>query len=445
MNGFTAEKAIQKLKAYDQAEVYVSDTTVHTIYIDNSRISNVESKRDVGMMFRMTDKGKMGKASVTLNGPDAEDDCLAMSDSVLKYSPVSDKINPFAYPEQAKIAAPDVLDKKAVEVTPEDLRDIAKRLIDSSSSHSGVPVNIPRAQIRVSVTDSHVINSNGVDVTHRSSLVYGHFTSMCVRDHPGEGIETFHSTRLDLDPEAVGRSIAEKAYNAATCKEYKGHAKLPMVMLPGDGADMLLSSLGDAIDGENVKYGRSYWQEDMDKQVASEGFCVYDDPTVPAPLSACFDDEGVATSKRPVIENGILRGILRDTFCGNSTGNGFRRSSVEPMGAYERTPTIKPVNLCVKPGKYSLAQMIEQLDDAIVVEKFAAADPDGLSGGFALNVRCGHLVHKGEVVGVINNALCMGNMFDCLKNVTMIGNEPVQTGVIRLPVICYEGTELVGN
>ena len=68
MNGFTAEKAIQKLKDYDQAEVYVSDTTVHTIYIDNSRISNIESKRDVGMMFRMTDGGRMGKASVTLNG-----------------------------------------------------------------------------------------------------------------------------------------------------------------------------------------------------------------------------------------------------------------------------------------------------------------------------------------------------------------------------------------
>ena len=445
MNGFAAEKAIQKLKAYDQAEVYVSDTAVHTIYIDNSVISNIESKRDIGMMFRMTDRGRMGKASVTLSGPESEIDCLDMADSVLKYSPVSDRINPFAYPEQAKISAPNVYDRRAAEVTPEQLRDIARRLIDASATHEGVPVNIPRAQIRVSVTDSHVINSNGVDVTHRSSLVYGHFTSMCVRDHPGEGIDTFHSTRLDLDPEAIGRGIAEKAYNAATCKEYKGRAKLPMVMMPGDGADMLLSSLGDAVDGENVKYGRSFWQEDMDRPVASEEFSVYDDPTVPAPLSACFDDEGVATSKRPVVENGVLRSNLRDTFCGNSTGNGFRRSSVEPMGAYERTPTIKPVNLCVKPGKCTLEQMVEQLDEAIIIEKFAAADPDGLSGGFALNVRCGHLVRKGEIVGVVNNALCMGNMFDCLRNVSMIGKDPVQTGVIRLPAICYDGTELVGN
>ena len=445
MNGFTAEKAIQSLKKYDQAEVYVSDTTVHTIYIDNSQISNIESKRDTGMMFRMTQDGRMGKASVTLNGPDSEADCLEMADTVLRFSPKSEKVSPYAQPEQARISAPDVIDKKVIEITPEDLREIAKRVIDSSAECKGVPVKIPRAQIRLAVTDSHVMNSNGVDVTHRSTLVYSHFNSMCVREHPGEGIETFHGTHLDMDAEAIGRSIASKAYNAATCTEYKGHEKLPLVMTPGDGADMLLSSLGDAIDGENIKYGRSYWQEDMDKSVASEILNVYDDPTVRAPLASCFDDEGVATSKKAVIENGVLRSHLRDTFCGNSTGNGFRRSSVEAQGAYERTPTIKPVNLAVQPGKYTLEDMVSQLDNAIVVEKFAAADPDGLSGGFALNVRCGHLVRNGEIVGVVNNALCMGNMFECLKNIEMIGSDSVQTGVMNLPTICYGGTELVGN
>ena len=46
-------KAMYALKDYGQAEVYVSKTRVHTVYIDNSRISNIETKDDTGMMFRM--------------------------------------------------------------------------------------------------------------------------------------------------------------------------------------------------------------------------------------------------------------------------------------------------------------------------------------------------------------------------------------------------------
>jgi predicted Zn-dependent protease len=90
VTGYIGEKAMQALKNYDQSEVYVSDTVVNTVYIDNSEISNVETKHDVGMMFRMTKGGKSGKASVTLSGPDAESECISMADSVLKFSPVEE-------------------------------------------------------------------------------------------------------------------------------------------------------------------------------------------------------------------------------------------------------------------------------------------------------------------------------------------------------------------
>ncbi|MCQ2078746.1 MAG: TldD/PmbA family protein [archaeon] len=445
MNGYIGDRAMQALKDYDQAEVYVSDTTINTIYIDNSQISNIETKHDVGMMFRMNKDGRMGKAYLNLNGRDSEEECIRMADTVMRFSPVTEDIKPFAQPEQARIAMPDVFDRKIEEITPEVLRDLAKRLIGASAECNGSEVRIPRAQIRVSTTRSRTLNSNGVDIEHESTLLYGHFTSMCVRDHPGEGIEEFRSTHLDIEPERIGRSIAEKAYNAATCTEFKGHLKCPMVLTPGEGADMFFSVVGDAIDGENQKYGRSHWQNSVDQPVASEILNVVDDPTGTAPLAGRFDDEGVATQRRSIIENGVFKGFLRDTFCGDSTGNGLRRSSTEQQGVYARTPTIKPLNLRVSPGKYSLDQMIEQLDDAILVEKFAAPEAEGITGRFGLNVRCGHVIHKGEVVGVVNNALLMGNMYDCLQNIRMIGNDSTQGGVVNLPTICYDGTEIIGN
>ena len=54
-------------------------------------------------------------------------------------------------------------------------------------------------------------------------------------------------------------------------------------------------------------------------------------------------------------------------------------------------------------------------------------------------------MHNGEITGTVNNALLMGNMYDCVRNISMIGNDSKQTGVVNLPTICYEGTDITGN
>ena len=434
-----ADRAMQALSGYDQAEVYVSSATVHTIYIDDSRISNIETKVDSGLMVRMSEDGRLGKASVSLNRDSAVSDCVSMARAVLRYSPVNGEFTGYAQPGQARIAVPDVWDEMVESVEPEDLREIAKVLIDNCD------VDIPRAQIRVSANEGCTMNSNGVDVHHRSTLVYGHFTSMTVGDHPGEGMETYHGTHLDLDPEWIGRELTRKARAASVCREFKGSESLSMILPPSELGDMLTSSVGAAVDGENRKYGRSMWRDSLGERVASECLSITDDPTVPAPLSCVFDDEGAPTERRPLIENGVLRGFLRDSFCGDSTGNGMRRSSVEAQGAYERTPVIKPLNMVVAPGRMSREDIVAETDHGILVEKFAWPEADELTGRFGLNVRCGYLIRRGEIVGTVNNALLMGNMLDAVSNVECIGDDVRQMGVVSVPTMSFSGAELVGN
>lgn len=439
MIGYAADKAVQRMDSYDQAEVYTSETVVNTIYIDNSMISNIETKTESGMMFRMVKDRRMGKSSVSLNGPDAVDECLRMAESVLKYSPENGDFKGYAQPAQARIAAPDVWDRKVEDITPEGLREIAREIIDNCR------VNIPRAQLRISTTRNHVMNSNGVDCEHASTLVYGHFTSMTVKDHPGEGMETYHGTHLDLDPVAIAKALSDKAEAAAVSKEFKGSEKLSMILPPSELGDMMMSAVGSAVNGENRKYGRSMWKDSEGQPVASECLSLVDDPTIAAPLSCVFDDEGVPAYRKPIIEKGILKGFLRDTFCGDSTGNGMRRSSVEAQGAYDRTPTIKPLNLVVGSGRSTPDEIVEQTDNGILVEKFAWPEADEMTGRFGLSIRCGYLIRRGEVTGVINNALLMGNMLDAVANIEAIGNDPKQMGVITVPTMGFSGMELVGN
>ncbi|MBO4797557.1 MAG: TldD/PmbA family protein [Candidatus Methanomethylophilaceae archaeon] len=433
------ERAIRALDKYDQAEVYVSEAVVNTVYIDGSKISNIETKKESGMMFRMIHGSRTGKASVSLCSPDSAADCLEMADSVLKYSPVNPDSGSYPCPGQAGIPAPDVWDKKAENIAPEDLRELAEQLIGECR------VNIPRAQIRVSAMNSRTVNSNGVDTGHRSTLVYGHFTSMANIDHPGEGTETFYGTHLDLDPVCIAHSLSRKAEAAAGSREFRGTSGVTMILPPGELGDMLLSSVGSAVNGENVKYGRTLWKDSLGGKVASESLCIADDPASKAPLSCVFDDEGTPAGRHTIIEKGILRGFLRDAFCGDSTGNGMRRSSVEPQGAYDRTPAVKPLNMTVKPGNLTRDQIIENTDNGILVEKFAWPEADGLTGRFGLNVRCGYLVRKGEITGVISNALLMGNMLEALNEIECIGSDSTCRGVVTVPTMSFSGAELAGN
>ena len=415
--GYYAEKAMEVARAYGQSEVYVSEAVINTVYIDDSKISNIETKLDAGLMVRVADGGRQGKASVTLNGEQSVRECMSMAESVLRYSPESTEFKGYAQPGQARIALPDVWDRRVEDVTPDDLREMAKLL-----------------KIRVSTNDCRVMNGNGVDCAHRSTLVYGHFTSMITKEHPGEGMETFHGTHLDIDLPAIGESLARQANNAAASHEFRGSER-----------DMMNSSVVAAVNGENVKYGRSMWKDSLGQQVASEQFTVVDDPTVSAPLSCVFDDEGTPTERRVVIEDGVLRSFLRDSFCGDSTGNGMRRSSVEAQGAYERTPVIKALNVTAKPGRYTPEQIIEQTDRGIFVERFAWPEADEMTGRFGLNVRCGYIIRNGEIVDTVNNALLMGNMLEAVRNVELIGNDSRQMGVVTVPTMSFSGTELVGN
>lgn len=434
-----ADRVMQSLSKYKQAEVYASEAVVHTVYIDDSKISNIETKVERGLMTRMAEGGRQGKASVSLNRDSSADECIRMAESVLRYSPENPEFKGYAVPGKARISAPDVWDPRVENITPDVLREIAKVLIDNCR------VNIPRAQVRVSTNICRTMNSNGVDTSHRSTLVYGHFTSMTVRDHPGEGMETFHGTHLDLDPVQIGKALSDKAEAAAVCREFKGSEKLSMILPPSELGDMMMSAVGSAINGENVKYGRSLWKDFVCQDVASGCLNIVDDPTVRAPLSCVFDDEGTPTEKRKIVEDGVLRSFIRDSFCGDSTGNGMRRSSVEAQGAYERTPTIKPLNLIVSPGNKSRDDIIAETDNGILVEKFAWPEADELTGRFGLNVRCGYIIRKGEIVSTINNALLMGNMIEAVRNIEAIGNDPKQMGVISVPTMSFSGTELVGN
>jgi PmbA protein len=167
-------------------------------------------------------------------------------------------------------------------------------------------------------------------------------------------------------------------------------------------------------------------------------------------LSSPYDDEGVPTKRKPLVKDGVLKGFLYDLYNSHfsstvSTGNGLRRSSSEAVGNYQLGVSIAPVCLVVKPGTRSVESMVEGMDEGLVVEKVASADVHPITGDFGLEVRCGHLVEKGEVKGTVKHCLLSGNMFRALGQIGEIANDATVSRNLILPSMRFDSFELIGS
>jgi len=434
-----ATDSLRFAKSMDHAESYVVRTVTHSAYIDGDKISNIESKIDSGMSVRVALNNKLGRACVTLSDKDSAASCVETAIKMSSFSPENSGFKGYPIPSKPSVKVKGIFDKRIENAADGELKEILSQITGSCWSE------IPRGLLRLAVVESAVANSNGVLTAHKGTMMYGHFTSMFRGDRNGEGTESVYGVSLSIEPECIGLELDRKARASASAGSFNGKETMTMILPPCELGDMIMSSAGSALNGENVFYRQSAWTEMLGNTVASDCLTMTDDPSVPGPLCSQFDDEGTPAQRKVLIEKGVLKTFIRDSFIGESTGNGLRRNETDPQNIYNAAVSIKPMNMIISPGRYSQEDIISQTDNGILVEKFAWPEADPLTGRFGLEVRCGHIIRKGKITGVVNNALLMGNMFDALKNIQFVGNNAKNTGCVTVPAISFSGVELVGN
>jgi PmbA protein len=256
-----------------------------------------------------------------------------------------------------------------------------------------------------------------------------------------EGVEFNYQTLLERVKLACQKAIA-------LSKTKKGKSLKIPVLFPPFLAVNLLKLLEFSFLGDEILKGRSYLKDKLEKKVFSEKITLFDDGINPfLPESRPFDDEGVAQNKKILIEKGIVKTFLFDTYWKNyAEKKGFKefKAGNSRRPDFSSFPKISSTNLYLKNGSISKEDLIKAEKEVFeVLELLGGHTANPISGDFSFGVS-GIYYKKGEAIDFFCEMALSGNIFELFKNVLELGSDLTFYGSTGSPSLLTEKMDLGG-
>jgi TldD protein len=232
--------------------------------------------------------------------------------------------------------------------------------------------------------------------------------------------------------DAMIASYVDQAVNAALTNldsRPVPAGEMTVVLGPGWPGVLLHEAIGHGLEGDFNRRGTSAFSGRIGQRVAAKGVTVLDDGTIADRRGSLnVDDEGHATQRNVLIDNGILVGYMQDQLNARlmkvaPTGNGRRES-------YAHVPMPRMTNTYMLAGDKTRDEIIASIDRGVYATNFGGGQVDITSGKFVFSASEAFWVEKGRIQYPIKGATLIGNGPDALTRVSMIGNDlSLDTGV----------------
>jgi PmbA protein len=196
--------------------------------------------------------------------------------------------------------------------------------------------------------------------------------------------------------------------------------EVPVVFGPRAGRG-LIGGLAGAVDGKEVHLGNSFLTGKRSQTIASELVTIVDDGTLERGVgSSPVDGEGVATRRKVVVEKGVLRAFLYDTYGARkagvaSTGNGVR-------GGYDELPSIKATNFYMIKGDTPSENLIKDLKQGLYVQETIGFGVNTTVGTYSAGA-FGRWIEDGKLAQPVAQVTIAGDILDILANIDAVGDD----------------------
>jgi len=439
----TVKIALKKGAA--EAEAYVYEGQATNVGIEQGQITKSNRIIDRGIGVRVAVNKAVGFAYTNIiDGQNTIEDTVLKALSAARASKPDPDWNGF--PEKKPYAvAEKTYDRKILELHSEDLVNIASSMLDAA-------VNVNKRVFPIeggagaAYLSSAIANSKGVAAFDRGTIMECSLATVAKEKNRVTPVcFEFNAERAyDVDPVWVGKEAARLAVSALKTKRIKTETT-KLVLTQVALQELLHYTLINAVKADNVQRNQSPFKGRIGEKVASENVTIYDDGLFPGGLRTwAFDGEGGPHQKTALIEKGVLRGFLYDNYTAKkesleSTGNAAR-------AGYLSTPSIEATNFRITPGNKTPDELMSEVDDGLIIYYLQGAHSSNpVSGEFSVVATPAWKIRKGEIVHSTRGVMLAGNIFEALKNVSLIADNERKIGQLITPWILVENVRVIGK
>jgi hypothetical protein len=238
-------------------------------------------------------------------------------------------------------------------------------------------------------------------------------------------------------------------FNTAYEKAIKGLNKTKIdtgsypVMLSPDAVGLLIEEpITTGINGELVFQKRSFLLDKINQNIGSEELTIIDDPWLAEGVStSAFDCEGTPTRPLKIIENGILKSFIHNTYSAyllntESTGHASR-------DLYSASIGIDVSNIIVQPGTIPKEEMISDIKRGIYLDN-TYDSPNIVTGEFSGLITNGYLIENGSIGKCLRETMFGINLLELFSNIKAISKETTRISASYLPYISINKMTISG-
>jgi PmbA protein len=260
----------------------------------------------------------------------------------------------------------------------------------------------------------------------------------------GTGMERdydFSSARHGADLEAaekIGRSAGERAVKRLNPRKVSTR-RVPVVY-DQRVASSLVGHLSSAINGSALARKTSFLQNALGERIFADGITIIDDPLRPRGLrSQPFDAEGVATTRRALVENGVLKSWILD--CASA-----RELGLTTTGHAQRSgsgvPSPGATNLHLEPGRASPQELIAGIEDGLYVTDLIGMGANIVTGDYSRGA-AGFWIEHGELTFAVSEVTIAGHLRDIFRTLTPANDLVFRQGT-NAPTVRVEDLTVAG-
>ena len=246
-------------------------------------------------------------------------------------------------------------------------------------------------------------------------------------------------SRLE-SPESVGKEAARRVLRRLGARKI-GSTQVPLVFDP-QVSRSILGDIADAVNGDSIYRHSSFLADKLGQKIAGENVTIIDDGTIPGGFgSSSFDGEGIPSRRTVVIEKGILKSYLLNTYTARKLGLETTANAARGLAG---NPSIGTGNFFLQKGQRSPQEIIANIKQGFYVTELLGFGVNLVTGDYSRGAS-GLWIENGEFAYPVEEITVGGNLKQMLNNIAEIGSDLEFRASVVAPTIRIDGMIIAGE